>query len=399
MVRVVYLGLSIVAGLISLTAAIGSLLPQVPLIGVAAAVLTGCFALHLVLVAVIGVITALVARRFGARKSAIVMVLANATAAVVLVVPLSSQVSAARRVGAELSWGAHLRMVAPGPRAIPTRTVRYATIDGKSLDLDIYQPMTRTRNAPSTPVVMIHGGGFVYGHRSDGRDWDRWFAEQGYTVFDVDYRLTPPVTWNLAAEDVACALSWIRLHQDELNVVAAHTLVVGQSAGASLALQVAYELGDDAVKSSCGGVVDAPVAVFALYPAEDFMLAWERDLRLGPIHAREVNVGYIGGSPEQFPERYRAVSPIDHVRAGVPPTMVAYGARDHLVPTSAHAELHSRLVKLGVPSVLLEIPYSDHGYDLVWESLGGQITRHVLMNFLLAHSPPTPPHRFEQAGK
>jgi acetyl esterase/lipase len=242
---------------------------------------------------------------------------------------------------------------------------------------------------------MIHGGGFVHGKRSDGRDWDRWFAERGYTVFDVDYRLNPPVNWNLAAADVACALSWIRQHEQELNVVAAHALIVGQSAGASLALQVAYGVGDDSVRSSCDGVVGVPVAVLAIYPAEDFKLAWEQDLKLGPVSGRDINIGYIGGSPEQFPERYRAVSAIEHVRPGLPPTMVTYGAHDHLVPISGHAELHSRLEQFSIPSVLLEIPYSDHGYDLVWGSLGAQITRHVLMNFLSAHCPSTPPHGVE----
>jgi acetyl esterase len=397
--RPVCTALSVFAGVIGLTAAIGSLWPQLPFIGIVAAVLTGFFALHLVLVAAMGVITALLARRFGAGNTAVVMIIVNALAAAVLLVPLTSQVSAARRAGAALSWGAHLRVVAPGPRAIPTRTAEYATVDGKKLYLDIYQPTTQASAAPSTPVVMIHGGGFVHGNRSDGRDWDRWFAERGYTVFDVDYRLNPPVNWNLAAADVVCALSWIRQHEQELNIVASHALIVGQSAGASLALQVAYGVGDDSVGSSCGGAVDVPVAVFAIYPAEDFTLAWEQNLKLGPVSGRDINIGYIGGSPAQFPERYHVVSAIEHVRPGLPPTMVVYGAHDHLVPIRGHAALHSNLEQSGIPSVLLEIPYSDHGYDLVWGSLGAQITRHVLVNFLSAHCPSTPPHRVEEPGQ
>ena len=72
--------------------------------------------------------------------------------------------------------------------------------------------------------------------------------------------------------------------------------------------------------------------------------------------------------------------------------MIAYGARDHLVPVAGHVELYLRLMKLGIPSVLLEIPYSDHGYDLVWGSLGAQITRHELTSFLSAYCPSTPAH-------
>jgi len=368
-------------------AAIGSLWPQLPFIGIVASFLTGLLALHVVLLALIGVIAALLARRIGAGRTALVMIIANALAAAVLCIPLTSQIRAAHRAGATLSWGAHLRVVASGPEALPSRTEQFATVDGKGLYLDIYEPTSRARAAVSTPVVMIHGGGFVRGSRSDGRTWDRWFAERGYTVFDVDYRLNPPVNWNLAAADVACALSWIGQHAPQLQVAAAHTLIVGQSAGASLALQVAYGIGDGSVASSCGGNVAVPAAVFAIYPAENFTLAWEKDLKLGPVGGRDINTGYLGGSPEQFPERYHAVSAVEHVRAGLPPTMVVYGAHDHLVPIGGHAELRSRLEQVRVPNTLLEIPYSDHGYDLVWGSLGAQITRHVLVNFLSAYCP------------
>ncbi len=385
-------GLAILAALVAVPAAIGSVLPGIPLIGLAAAVLTGFYALHMVLIGIGGAIAAFVARRLAASKGFVALIALNAVAAAVLLVPLSSQVSAAEGAGAKISWGSHMIMGAPLPKLQPSRTVEYATVEGRKLLLDIYDPSDRARGAQSTPVIMIHGGGFLYGHRSDGRDWDRWFADGGYTVFDVDYRLTPPVSWNVAAQDVACAMSWVREHQRALNVSAAHTLIVGQSAGASLALQVAYGIGDSSVRSSCGGSVEAPVAVFALYPVEDFRLAWTENLRVGPANGRDINIGYIGGSPQQFPERYQAVSPIDHVRPGIPPTMIAYGAHDHLVPVIGHSALSAKLQTLGVPSVFLEIPYSDHGYDLVWGSLGGQTTRAVLSRFLAEHCPPTDPH-------
>jgi hypothetical protein len=41
-----------------------------------------------------------------------------------------------------------------------------------------------------------------------------------------------------------------------------------------------------------------------------------------------------------------------------------------------------KLAHAGVPSVLVAFLYSDHGYDAAWESLGGQITRHVVAEFL-----------------
>jgi hypothetical protein len=46
--------------------------------------------------------------------------------------------------------------------------------------------------------------------------------------------------------------------------------------------------------------------------------------------------------------------------------------------------------KNDVPNQLIEIPWSDHGYDLAWGSIGGQITRHDLSAFLARYFPPNP---------
>jgi acetyl esterase/lipase len=283
-------------------------------------------------------------------------------------------------------------------------------VDGKNLYLDIYFPASSSsanadaspsamatsmtpRPALSAPVVMIHGGGYSMGERSDGIRWDRWFAARGYTVFDVDYRLDPPVTWNLAAPDVACAMGWIAAHANEYHIAPDRMLITGQSAGGGLALQVAYGLGDGTVASDCGGNVPQPKAVFALYPPEDFAMAWNLNTGIRPIGARVLNTGYIGGSPGQFPDRYRVVSPVFHVRAGLPPTLIAAGAHDHLVPFGGHLEIMKELNAVAVPNavgepyMLLSVPFGEHGYDLVWSSIGGQITRKVVADFLARFLP------------
>ncbi len=240
---------------------------------------------------------------------------------------------------------------------------------------------------PTAAVVMIHGGGYSMGERSDGVQWDRWFAARGYPVFDVDYRLDPPVSWNLAAPDVACAMMWIAAHANEYHIAPDRILITGQSAGGGLALQVAYGLGDGTVTSSCGGTVPQPKAVFALYPPEDFVMAWDMDTGVGPLSSRTLNTGYIGGSPEQFSDRYAVVSPVFHVRPGLPPTLIAAGAHDHLVPFEGHVEIMDKLNAAGVPVKLLRIPVGEHGYDLMWGSIGGQVTRKVVGDFLDKYLP------------
>jgi acetyl esterase/lipase len=70
------------------------------------------------------------------------------------------------------------------------------------------------------------------------------------------------------------------------------------------------------------------------------------------------------------------------VRAGLPPTLIAAGDHDHLVPYAGHLELVEKLIQAGVPNTLVTVPYGEHAFDIAWGSLGAQITRHALEEFL-----------------
>ncbi len=369
---------------------LGVLCPFIPWLSAFATVLESFFSLHIFLLGAIGIALSLWALRLGGQRATTVILWLAIASTAGAMVPIGTLEGAAHRAGASISWVDHLRVSAPGPTAESNQTLVFAAVDGKILRADVYLPgKAGSATAQSAPVVMIHGGGFSGGTRSMGRDWDRWLASRGYTVFDVDYRLDPPVTWNLAAQDVACAMAWVASHAALYNIAPDRMLLAGQSAGGGLALQVGYGLGDGTVTSSCGGAVPQPAAIFALYPPDDLAMAWNLKTGIGPVSGRVFNTGYIGGSPEQFPERYRAVSPIFHVRPGLPPTLIAAGAHDHLVPFGGHIEMVDKLSAAGVPNELVSVPYGEHAYDIPWGSLGGQITRHALADFLARYLPAT----------
>ena len=382
--------LATVAVALAFVLALGALFPSIPLVGTVGAFAASFATLHVALLALLGTAAAARALSAGAGTFTRVIAALGVAATVGASIPLVALLRFAHEQGAPISWAEHLRIVAPGPAPRPGETTLYATIGGKPLYVDIYRPSRVERTGHSVPVVMIHGGGFAYGERSGGTArWDRWFAARGYTVFDIDYRLAPPVTWNQAAPDVACALTWIAAHADKYRIAADRPLLVGQSAGGSLTMQVAYGLADGKVESSCGGTAPRPRAVIALYPPDDLALAWRVDARIGPVGARKFNTTYIGGSPEEFPDRYRLVSAVLHIRPDSAPTLIAAGEHDHLVPFSGHVDAAARLTRAGVPNVLLGVPYGEHGYDAAWGGLGSQVTRHVVSHFLEKFTPAT----------
>jgi hypothetical protein len=57
--------------------------------------------------------------------------------------------------------------------------------------------------------------------------------------------------------------------------------------------------------------------------------------------ARQFNTYYVGGSPRQFPDRYRFVASATHIDPAAPPTLVIFGANDHLPERDTGLTLHS----------------------------------------------------------
>jgi acetyl esterase/lipase len=73
----------------------------------------------------------------------------------------------------------------------------------------------------------------------------------------------------------------------------------------------------------------------------------------------------VGGSPQQVPERYALLSPITHVHAGCPPTLLMQGRDDIIVPPGPAFEMRERLRVAGAEAAVLLLPHADHGFDLM----------------------------------
>jgi acetyl esterase/lipase len=72
----------------------------------------------------------------------------------------------------------------------------------------------------------------------------------------------------------------------------------------------------------------------------------------------------VGCLPDESPHAYELVSPRYHVGPHCPPTLLIQGAADWLVPAEHVRQLHQSLRKAGVQSVYIELPNTDHGFDL-----------------------------------
>ena len=100
----------------------------------------------------------------------------------------------------------------------------------------------------------------------------------------------------------------------------------------------------------------------------------------------EVYPALLGGRLHQVPDRYRLASPIHHACFDCPPTLLVQGGHDFSGLAPDVRRLHQRLMACGCTSVYLELPETEHGFDLFWPrwSAPAQVAMYELERFLAA---------------
>jgi dipeptidyl aminopeptidase/acylaminoacyl peptidase len=106
--------------------------------------------------------------------------------------------------------------------------VTYGEATGVTLTMDVYKP---SGDGPFPALVMIHGGVFTHGDKSNLEPDAQFFASNGYACFSINYRLAPQYKFPAGLEDSQAAVEFIRSHADQYNVNPDRIGVLGASAG------------------------------------------------------------------------------------------------------------------------------------------------------------------------
>jgi acetyl esterase/lipase len=272
------------------------------------------------------------------------------------------------------------------PLPEPDRELVFATIDGEDLRAGLWFPEIATSGGTASlpAVVYVHGGAFIGGTVGTRPLLMDAIRDAGIVAIDVEYRLAPPPRWDQAVPDVLCALAWLTT-APELSVVDLEKVVlVGESAGGSLALVAGFAAGTDGIPSSCPdlGAPIVPAGIVALAPAADLAGIWE-DATIFGYDGRRFPEAYIGGSPEDFPERYEAASPFRLLRPGLPPTLLVAAETDRMVLLHRVASIADRIRDAGSDAELIVAPFTGHGFDGEPNSFGQQLTEAIVPAFVL----------------
>ena len=252
----------------------------------------------------------------------------------------------------------------PLPVAVE-RGIVYSKADEKLL-LDIASP---SEGGPYPAVVMLHGGAWSMGSRTDLSKGSRGkngkpvpsvietIAAQGYVAVSANYRLAPKHKFPAQIEDVRTAVRFLRANAKKYNLDPEKIGAGGFSAGGHLALLLgtadknAFENVEYPEQSSR---VQCVVSYFGptdlnLYGASEGL----EDSYMVPL---------LGKACKTDKTLYRKASPIEYVTKDDPPVLMIHGTADFIVPIIHSENMLKKLQDAGVRAELITVKGEGHGW-------------------------------------
>jgi acetyl esterase/lipase len=220
----------------------------------------------------------------------------------------------------------------------------YKKIAGRELQMHVFEPEGFRAQDKRACYVIIHGGGWTGGAPPRMYPFAAHYAKLGLVGISVQYRLHSAKTGVSVfdcVKDARSALRYIKLHATELGIDPAKIIVSGGSAGGHLAAATALfeQVNEDGEDVS---ISTTPAALVLLFPVIDTSKEGYGQAKIG--------------------ERWQDLSPVHHVRAGLPPTLIFHGTGDTVTPFAGAKAFHEAMLKAGNRCELDVNEGGTHGY-------------------------------------
>lgn len=197
-------------------------------------------------------------------------------------------------------------------------------------------------------VVWIQGPDW----RTGGRDECPviWLAEQGFAVAAVDYRTSDDAVFPAQLDDCRAAIRALCSEATTWGIDPARICVAGSGGGGHLAALVAFTPPDQPpIREASMDEPDGDMAAVAIFDAPTHLPS------LGAAHDRagSAESRLVGGPLPEFREAAQKASPLVHVSADDPPTLIVQGSRGDGVALDQGERLDAALRAVGVDSALV----------------------------------------------
>jgi acetyl esterase/lipase len=257
---------------------------------------------------------------------------------------------------------------APGEPPPIERNVIYGMYSGLALLMDVHRPARPNGHG----VVFIAGSGWqaamTYG-ATPIKDtqipiWGPALLAAGYTVFSVNHRAAPRFHYPGAVHDVQRAVRFIRHHAKRYGIDPARIGGLGGSSGGHLVALVATLAapGDAADADPVNREPATLQAIVLRAPLVDLPKLMEVPAAAALVTSF-LEVPYGDAAQPPYKALWAEASPVTHVSASTPPTLLIHGDADDLIPHAQSVGFAQALKAKGVPVELVTVPGGRHAAD------------------------------------
>ena len=284
------------------------------------------------------------------------------------------------------------------------RNIPFATIPGTDRNLlcDVWQP-NETITPSGLVFIYLHGSAWALLDKDLGtRPFFKHLNAQGHVIMDVAYRLAHETDMMGMVNDAKRAIVWMKKNAGTYRINVDTIVVGGGSAGGHLAMLAGFTANNPQfTPRELEGTDISVCAVVSLYGPTDLKAMYYHTNQnliprsrptslkktapmqfpkwmikfMGNAYARfhfdkdfanaGVFASLLGGHPDECPEQYALFSPITHVHACCPPTLLIHGEDDTMAPVKSTRQFFRQLTKQRVPTVMHVLPQTDHAFDLI----------------------------------
>ena len=245
------------------------------------------------------------------------------------------------------------------------RNVVYVEREGRALHMDIFYP--QSASGPLPCIVYVPGSAWMQQNLDMSVPNLTRLAARGYVVASVEYRPSNVGQFPAQAQDAKTAVRFMRKHADRYRVDVDNVFAWGDSSGGHTALLVGTTAGIPELDTPVYGEFSARVnAVVDYFGPSDLeaIAAIPNMLNQNPDASPEAML--IGGRIADNPRAARRASPVYYITPAVPPTLVAHGDKDFLVPMSQSDLVAEALERVGAEYEYYCLLGGNHGSREFW---------------------------------
>jgi acetyl esterase/lipase len=230
------------------------------------------------------------------------------------------------------------------------KEVVYKSINSRELHLDAY---FKKQIALQPAVILIHGGGWSSGDKSQMHYIAQEIASKGYACFSVEYRLTAEAKYPAAITDVKEAIKYIKANALKFNVDPTKVAVLGCSSGGQMAALIGTTNGNLDFEEKSASKQNANVQ--AIIDMDGILAFHHPESEEGKAAAL-----WLNGTYEEKPQTWEQASALNQTDEHTPPILFINSSRPRF-----HAGQNDMIEKLNKYAIYNEVkimPNSPHSF-------------------------------------